>query len=123
MENYKIIGEVKEEVYNRIDTYKIIKGTIPNNYSIWNAHLLKVGGKTYLKLYNNDKVVGYSVDMDSLFALEVSEELGNTIDRLLAGGRNPQEVKNRLNSKDSYFRNKAKAIKPFIESLYNVEIK
>jgi hypothetical protein len=111
-----IVGE-----YGRI--YKVIEGYIPNNYSIWNAHLLKAEGKTYLKLYNNDRVVNYTVDVDSLLALEVSEELGETIDKHLAGGRNPQEVKERLKSKDSYIKRHAEAIKPYIERLFNVEIK
>lgn len=122
MENYKIIGEVKEEVYGRVDKYKVIEGYIPNNYSIWNAHLLKVEGKTYLKLYNNDRVVDHTVDVDSLLALEVSDDLGETIDKHLAGGRNPQEVKKGLKSKDNYIRKHAEAIEPYIKRLFNVEI-
>ena len=106
----------------RIDRYEIIEGKIPSNYSIWNANLLKVQGKTYLKLYNTDLVRNYNVNMDTLKALEVSEELGKIIYDLLAGGRNPQEVKERLQDKDSYFRDYAKKIKPYIEELYEVKI-
>lgn len=111
----EIIGE-----YGR--KYNLIEGYIPNNYSIWNAHLLKTEGKTFLKLYNNDRVVNYTVDVDSLLALEVSEELGEIIDKHLAGGRNPQEVKKGLKSKDNYIKRHAEAIKPYIERLFNVEI-
>jgi hypothetical protein len=109
-------------VDTRVDRYEVIEGKIPSNYSIWNANLLKVQGKTYLKLYNNDLVRNYSVNMDTLKALEVSEELGSIIDDLLAGGRNPQEVKEYLTSTDKYIRENAIKIKPYIEELYGVKI-
>lgn len=103
-------------------SYTVIEGYIPDNYSIWNANLLKVDGKTFLKLYNNDKLVGHSVDINSLLALEVSDELGATIDKLLVGGRNPKEVKHRLKSRDKYIKTKAVLIKPYIERLFNTTI-
>lgn len=102
--------------------YTVIEGYIPNNYSIWNAHLLEVEGKTFLKLYNNDKLIGYEVDVESLLALEVSKELGKIIDTNTAGGRNPKEVKRNLKSKSNYIRTKAEIIKPYIERLFNTKI-
>ena len=112
----KIYDEYKRE-------YKVIEGYIPSNYSIWNAHLLKIEGKTFLKLYNNDKVVGFTVDTESLLALEVSQELGEILDKnCCAGGRNPKEVKRALKSKSKYIRAKAEIIKPYIERLFNTTI-
>lgn len=102
--------------------YTVIEGFIPSNYSIWNAYLLKVDGKTYLKLYNNETVRDFNVDINSLLALEVSEELGEIIDKNLAGGRNPKEVKQRLSSKDNWTKGHAEKIKPYIERLFNTTI-
>lgn len=108
--------------WGRIDRYEVIEGKIPSEYNIWNAHLLEVDGKTYLKLYNSITSKDYKVDMNTLKALEVSNEYGKIIDKLLAGGRSPKEVKERLQNKDSYFRDYAKKIKPYIEELYGVKI-
>lgn len=113
-----------EKIYDKYQIeYRVIEGTIPSNYSIWNAHLLVVDGKTYLKLYNNNKCVNFTVDTESLLALEVSEELGKIIDANLSGGRNPKEVARCLKSKDKWFKNHAEIIKPYIEKLFNTTIK
>ena len=106
----------------RVDHYRVIEGLIPSNYSIWNAHLLEVGGKTYLKLYNNEKVKNHNVDMSSLLALEMDKETAKFIDEHLAGGRNPKEVKRHLKCKDGYCKRHAEAIKPYIEKLFGVKI-
>ena len=121
---YKEDGKMKKYIYDdRGNKYEIIEGIIPSNYSLWNAHLLKVDGKTFVKLYNNDLVVDYSVDTDTLLAIEVSEEEGKIIDMCYcSGGRNPQEVKKSLKSKDKWTRQHAEMIKPYIEKLFNVTI-
>lgn len=119
MQKEKVNKKIHDELGRE---YTIISGYIPSNYSIWNANLLEVEGKTFLKLYNNDKVIDYSVDINSLLALEVSEELGKTIDKYLAGGRNPKEVKRHLKSERDYIRTRAEKIKPYIERLFNTKI-
>lgn len=119
MQKEKVNKKIHDELGRE---YTIINGYIPSNYSIWNANLLEVEGKTFLKLYNNDKVIDYSVDINSLLALEVSEELGKTIDKYLAGGRNPKEVKRNLKSERDYIRTRAEKIKPYIERLFNTKI-
>jgi hypothetical protein len=106
----------------RVNHYKLIEGLIPSNYSIWNAGLIESNGKTYLKLYNNEKVKNYSVDMSSLLALEMDKETAEFIESHLAGGRNPQEVKRYLRCKDSWMKKHAQAIKPYIEKLFGVKI-
>lgn len=102
--------------------YQVITGFIPSNYSIWNALLLKVDGKTFLKLYNNDLVVGSTVDAGSLLALEVNDELGDIIESSWCGGRNPKEVKENLSSESDYVKAQAEIIKPYIEALFNTKI-
>ena len=102
--------------------FEVIKGLIPSDYNIWNAHLLEVDGKVYLKLYNRNTSLNYNVDVNTLKALEVSEELGRTIDNLTAGGRCPQEVIKNLKSTDKYIRECAEKIKTYIEELYGVKI-
>ena len=102
--------------------FEVIKGLIPSDYNIWNAHLLEVEDKVYLKLYNRNTSLNYNVDVNTLKALEVSEELGRVIDELTAGGRCPQEVEKALNSTDKYIKECAKKIKPYIEELYGVKI-
>ena len=106
----------------RVDHYRVIEGLIPSNYSIWNAHLLEVGGKTYLKLYNNKKVKNYNVDMSSLLALEMDKETAKIINDNLAGGRNPKEVLEHLKGEDNWCKYHAKIIKPYIEKLFGVKI-
>ena len=113
---------VEEDVYGRTDKYEVIEGLIPSDYAIWNAHLLRTDGKVYLKLYNKKKCIGDNVDMNSLLALEVDEETAKIIDEHLAGGRNPQEVKRCLRRKDGWAKRHAKAIKPYVEKLFGVEI-
>ena len=113
---------VEEDVYGRTDKYEVIEGLIPSDYAIWNANLLRVDGKVYLKLYNKKKCIGHNVDMNSLLALEVDGETAKIIDEHLAGGRNPQEVKRRLRRKDGWAKRHAKAIKPYVEKLFGVEI-
>lgn len=113
---------IEEEVYGRTDKYEVIEGLIPSDYSIWNAHLLRVDGKVYLKLYNKKKCIGDNVDMNSLLALEVDEETAKIIYEHLACGKNPQEVKRRLRGKDGYCKRHAEAIKPYVEKLFGVEI-
>lgn len=117
-----------EEIVNRgwpderVDHYRVIEGLIPSNYSIWNAHLLEVGGKTYLKLYNSKKVKNYNVDMSSLLALEMDKETAKIINDNLAGGRNPKEVLEHLKGEDNWCKYHAKIIKPYIEKLFGVKI-
>jgi hypothetical protein len=122
-----VMYKVKEEIYMIVqDEYKrnytVIEGFIPSNYSIWNAHVLHYNGHSYLKLYNEDKVVGYTVDDQSLLALELNDTLAEKIEGYLAGGRNPKEVKRTLKSKDGYLKKCAEKIKPYIELLYNTTI-
>ena len=106
----------------RVNHYKLIEGLIPSNYSIWNAGLIESNGKTYLKLYNNEKVKNHSVDMSSLLALEMDKETAEFIESHLAGGRNPKEVKRYLRCKDSWMKKHAQSIKPYIEKLFGVKI-
>ena len=113
---------IEEEVYGRTDKYEVIEGLIPSDYAIWNAHLLRVDGKVYLKLYNKKRCIGDNVDMNSLLALEVDEETAKIIDEHLAGGRNPQEVKRHLRCKDGWAKRHGEAIKPYVEKLLGIEI-
>ena len=106
----------------RVDHYRIIEGLIPSHYAIWNAHLLEVNGKVYLKLYNQEKCKNYNVDMTSLLALEVDRETAKIINDNIAGGRNPKEVLEYLKGEDNWCKYHAKIIKPYIEKLFGVKI-
>lgn len=117
--NNKNVYDVNEW---RVDRYELIEEPIPTNYSIWNAHILQIDNKFYLKLYNHENVKNYSVDLQSLKALEVDERTANFIESNLSGGRNPKEVERKLKSNDQYIRTKALYIKPFIEKFFNTLI-
>lgn len=110
-------------IYDNDVKFQVINGFIPKNYSIWNAHILEIGERTFLKLYNDDKVNNFQVCIDDLLAIEVSPEDAKIINLCYcSGGRNPKEVKRALKSKREYIRKRAEMIKPYVEKLFNVKI-
>lgn len=102
--------------------YELIKGYIPENYSIWNANTLNINNKYYLKLYNNNEVKDYTVNINSLKCIEVTEEEAKTIDRYCSTPcRNYKELLKALNSKEKYWRDRAEIMKPYIIKLFNIK--
>jgi len=115
------VVKIKDE-WNR--EYQVIKGKIPENYSIWNAGILKIDNKVYLKLYNRKTCINYNVCLNDLLAIEVPLDEAIEIEYNCGfGGRCPLEVKRHLKNKHEFIRKHAEIMKHHIEKLYDIEIK
>lgn len=101
--------------------YELIKGYIPENYSIWNAGLLIINNSYYLKLYATNEVKDYTVNINSLKCIRVNKKDALKINSCISGGRNPLELCKALNSNDQWIKNKALEIKPYILKLFNIK--
>lgn len=115
----------RENKYRIVDEcgrlYQVCPAEIPANFSIWNAGILCIGDRYFLKLYNNDKVHNFSVDITDLKAIEVTKQEAEEISKHYStGGRNPKENQRALKSKDKYIRMHAEGMKPYIKLLFNI---